>query len=400
MSSGFESLVKIKLVRNGKTPINKWSDKQNQSKDMPDMKKHNVGFLTGDTNKLLVVDVDVKDNGLEEWNHYVHEHGEPETIKIKTPSGGYHYYFNCNELTTYLNTRTKYRGCGIDIRSNGGYVVAPPSSINGNAYEYVKGFDVVDVNDMPNTLITWLMQDMRPTNTTNKQQTQTTIKTNKTQYIYDITDAQIKEMLNKLPPMHLDNYFDWLIITSILKSLDKFDIWDEWSEQSSHYNLDKNITMWNSNKGCIDVNFLVHLLKNYGYHYEQVHKYKPYEAITQDVNVKKCIVMNCKFLYDEEYQGKQFQYRHFNKYETIIIQSITGTGKTTAVAKHMTEYMKQHDARFITITARQSLSAQHVLSFKELDMESYSDKDIDVYDAECITTCINSISKLRNKSNE
>ena len=93
-----------------------------------------------------MLDIDIKDNGLIEWNKYIDEYGEPLTYKVRTVSGGYHYYFkrsstddNKNELVfNYLTTKTKYRGVGIDIRNNGGYVVAPPSIIDNVAYEIIK----------------------------------------------------------------------------------------------------------------------------------------------------------------------------------------------------------------------------------------------------------------------
>jgi hypothetical protein len=36
-----------------------------------------------------------------------------------------------------LTNSTKYRNVGIDIKSNGGYVLGAGSKINGNSYEYI-----------------------------------------------------------------------------------------------------------------------------------------------------------------------------------------------------------------------------------------------------------------------
>ncbi len=54
----------------------------------------NTGIPTGTRNNLLVVDLDVKDDGVQEFEKYVAEHGEPNTLKVKTPTKGSHYYFN------------------------------------------------------------------------------------------------------------------------------------------------------------------------------------------------------------------------------------------------------------------------------------------------------------------
>ena len=57
----------IKLNKNTKLPINKWSDSKNHTKELPDVIKYNAGIPTGEINDIVVVDVDVKDNGLNEW---------------------------------------------------------------------------------------------------------------------------------------------------------------------------------------------------------------------------------------------------------------------------------------------------------------------------------------------
>ena len=59
-------------------------------------------------------------------------------------------------------------------------------------------------------------------------------------YCFCIDDALILEMLSKLEAKYLNNYSDWLIVMSVLRSLDKFEIFDEWSKNTSHYNRTTN----------------------------------------------------------------------------------------------------------------------------------------------------------------
>ncbi len=54
----------------------------------------NTGIPTGTRNNLLVVDLDVKDDGVQELTKYIAEHGEPNTVKVQTLTKGLHYYFN------------------------------------------------------------------------------------------------------------------------------------------------------------------------------------------------------------------------------------------------------------------------------------------------------------------
>ncbi len=100
----------------------------------------------------MVVDIDVKDDGVREFRKYRREFGTPETPTVNTPSGGCHYYFNYSYedpdtdlmIRTYLKNKTKYRGKGLDIRIDGGYVVAPPSVVNGVPYEVSRNTKPID----------------------------------------------------------------------------------------------------------------------------------------------------------------------------------------------------------------------------------------------------------------
>lgn len=92
---------------------------------------YNIGIATG--NGLLVIDIDVKKGakGLESLKKY----GDnlPITAKVKTPSGGYHLYYSVD--CDFKNRVNIYPG--IDIRSDNGYIVASPSRIDGQYYEWV-----------------------------------------------------------------------------------------------------------------------------------------------------------------------------------------------------------------------------------------------------------------------
>jgi len=96
----------------------------------------NVGIATG--NGLLVLDVDTKHEGIETIERIEETEGPmPETAMVLTGGGGRHYYF-------YLppNKREGIKnavgiGRGLDLRFDGGYVVAPPSRhVSGRTYEW------------------------------------------------------------------------------------------------------------------------------------------------------------------------------------------------------------------------------------------------------------------------
>lgn len=105
--------------------------------DNPD---YNIGIHT---KGLLVVDLDPKYNGLENWANLVETqellgNDTPATLEVRTPSGGSHLYFRLPPGVEMGNTVHKL-GPGIDTRGKGGYVVAPGSTIDGKTYEVVDG---------------------------------------------------------------------------------------------------------------------------------------------------------------------------------------------------------------------------------------------------------------------
>ena len=89
----------------------------------------------------------------------------------------------------------------------------------------------------------------------------------------------------------------------------------------------------------------------------------------------------------------------FENHETIITQSCTGTGKTTAIAKHMESHTEK-DTKFLSITTRMSLAGQHEKSSENLRLKNYQDLKANLYDASALTICLNSLMKLDALSEE
>ena len=93
----------------------------------------NLGILTGQESGLLVLDVDGED-GKASLQDLTMTHGNlPKTLCAKTgrtgndgKRKGCHYYFRAPVGATIRNSAGAL-GKGLDIRANGGYVVAPPS---------------------------------------------------------------------------------------------------------------------------------------------------------------------------------------------------------------------------------------------------------------------------------
>ncbi len=91
----------------------------------------NVAINCGQSD-LFVVDVDPRHGGDETWHELIRKHGQVETLTCLTPSGGAHYYFMAGDHK--IASGESVLGPGVDHKSLGGYVAAPPSQLKHGAY--------------------------------------------------------------------------------------------------------------------------------------------------------------------------------------------------------------------------------------------------------------------------
>lgn len=101
--------------------------------------KANIGIATGAESGLVVLDIDPIHSGDLSLETIIEEHGAlaPDTPQVETGSGGSHYYF----LYPRQGEAGSRNGLafGVDIKADGGYVVAPPSMhYLGREYRWVK----------------------------------------------------------------------------------------------------------------------------------------------------------------------------------------------------------------------------------------------------------------------
>ncbi len=92
----------------------------------------NIGVRTGSGFMVLDVDDDV---GADALAILEREHGElPDTVRAVTGGGGAHYYFAAKHR---VPCSAGQLAPGLDVRGDGGYVVAPPSiHHSGRTYEW------------------------------------------------------------------------------------------------------------------------------------------------------------------------------------------------------------------------------------------------------------------------
>jgi len=122
----------------------------------------NVAIATGRKSGIFVLDVDVKEHkvGDESLAELEKQFGAlPDSVECLTWSGGRQIYFKYPKGTAIYNSQSKI-GKDLDIRGEGGYVVAPGSIVNGRSYEWEVAHhpDDVPVADAPGWLIDKAME--------------------------------------------------------------------------------------------------------------------------------------------------------------------------------------------------------------------------------------------------
>lgn len=145
----------IPLKRETKKPYISWKEYQERLSTEEEIKNWlgkwsnaNIGIVTGKISGITVVDFD-NPEALE----YAERQGLPLTPLVKTGKG-FHAYFRYEEGVGNFQKRDDLPD--IDLRGDGGYVVAPPSiHKSGRQYTWVKGRTLYDIPLAP--LPEWLL---------------------------------------------------------------------------------------------------------------------------------------------------------------------------------------------------------------------------------------------------
>ena len=124
------------LTRNSKTPRDKefFNSATAVAEDVTKLFKgdtqYNVGVLC---DNMLVVDLDVK-SGKDGLASFIDLDMPMNTLVVRTPTGGYHYYYNAPSTMNTQGNTGRGLAPGVDTRSYHGYVIAPGSSTKDGVY--------------------------------------------------------------------------------------------------------------------------------------------------------------------------------------------------------------------------------------------------------------------------
>jgi hypothetical protein len=103
----------------------------------------NVGVATGAVSQICVLDIDPDHGGWDSVDRISSQYSalDLDTWTVETGGGGVHLYLRHPGVRVPNNARTKL-GAGVDVRGDGGYVVAPPSlHRSGRRYRWADRYD-------------------------------------------------------------------------------------------------------------------------------------------------------------------------------------------------------------------------------------------------------------------
>ncbi len=116
----------------------------------------NIGIAMG--NGFVAIDFDEDEekdkHGIESLRRWEYEHRVelPDTIISLTPRGGAHYIYK--DPIGHGNKVDLYNG--VDVRGNGGYIVAPPSRIGEKRYQWEYSPDEVEIATADDVVLDFL----------------------------------------------------------------------------------------------------------------------------------------------------------------------------------------------------------------------------------------------------
>jgi hypothetical protein len=251
----------------------------------------NIGIATGTDRRLIVVDVDGP-QGEAELQALQTEHGPlPETASVRTSRGRHIYLSTPKGCVTVRNSTGK----GLDIRGEGGFVVAPFSRhISGHVYEWVD--DRTRLAEAPPRFLDWTRNrngiarpigdkmaglGELPAHLKNRTNLDPPISVRLDKSLTPVwlpaEQARLESALEAID-LKTCGYDDFLKIGFALHSLNwdrpdgtsvGFDLWDRWCSKSEHYNLagleDKWKSFGRSTRAGVTIGTVLHMARERGW---------------------------------------------------------------------------------------------------------------------------------------
>ncbi len=187
----------------------------------------NIAIRTGAVSNLVVLDVDSDKGGEDSLVALEGKCGLlPETIESQTGGGGRHVLFAHPGGDMTIGNATNLGGyVGLDVRGDGGYIIAAPSlHVSGRRYRWEVEHlpEDVPLAAMPDWLLAMMV---RPA-------PRTAAPVAKPSGVGWTEISRAAEALGRLAPFRCESYEDWVQVGMSLTPLGDMGLalWDQWSQ--------------------------------------------------------------------------------------------------------------------------------------------------------------------------
>jgi hypothetical protein len=221
------------------------NDPEQIKRDFAKWPDANIGLPTGADNGFWVLEVDTAKghpklgeiDGLASLLTLTEQHGDlPPTRQAESPSGSRHYYFKCPPDIVVHNSASEVAP-GIDVRGEGGMVIAPPSEKPGvGAYRWIYEDPIADAPDWLLALVAFSGGADEGAHTSNPEP--------------QIPLPLIKAALGAIPIKGM-NYTRWIktglaVAAASGCSDEGFALFDAWTQGAPEYNAAGLAKKWRS----------------------------------------------------------------------------------------------------------------------------------------------------------
>ena len=243
----------------------KTTDPEEIRRDFRKWPDANVAIVTGAASGIFVLEADTIDghgvDGLASIRALETEHGPlPETLMAVSPSGSVHRYFKHPSAGLKVWSRSGKIAPGVDVKGDGGMVIAPPSVKPGaGRYRWLNDLPIADPP-------AWLIERVTDENKAKKQTARSSVggqaRTLDPFEVYDAGHSRADVNLDEIEaalmviPNHAGVIWEeWNRIAMALfdatgSSHAGFELFDRWSQKYPGYNADDTAAKWEVLKGC------------------------------------------------------------------------------------------------------------------------------------------------------